>query len=269
MSRNIFLLYFCLWAGWVHGQSKIDSNIPYYSKTITGADAYIAERCVLDIYAPEGAKALPVLIWFHGGGLVGGNKHIPDELKTNKYIVVAANYRFSPNVRHPAYIEDAARATAWVFENIGKWGGDTTKIILTGHSAGGYLASMVGLDKHYLLKYGIDANRLAGLAPLSGHAITHMTVRKERGIKETQPIIDEYAPAFHARADAPPMLLITGDREMEMLGRYEENAYMSRVMKLNGHMQTTLYEMDGYGHDMLVPAYIPLKHFVDRFTQTK
>lgn len=83
---------------------------------------------------------------------------------------------------------------------------------------------MIGLDKSWLGKYDIDANKIAGLISLSGHAITHFTVREERGIPGTQPVVDSLAPLFHVRADAPPLLLITGDREMEMLGRYEENA---------------------------------------------
>ena len=85
---------------------------------------------------------------------------------------------------------------------------------------------MIGLDKKWLNVYRIDANRIAGLIPFSAQAITHFTIRKERGIADTQPVVDEYAPLFHVRKDAPPMLLITGDREMEMLGRYEENAYL-------------------------------------------
>ncbi len=64
-------------------------------------------------------------------------------------------------------------------------------------------------------------------------------------------MVDDLAPLFHVRKDAPPLLLITGDREMEMMGRYEENAYMMRMMKVVGHPDTRLYEMDGYGHNML------------------
>lgn len=46
----------------------------------------------------------------------------------------------------------------------------------------------------------------------------------------------------------PPLILITGDRELELLGRYEENAYMWRMMKLVGHEDTYLYEIGGHGH---------------------
>jgi hypothetical protein len=123
---------------------------------------------------------------------------------------------------------------------------------------------MVGLDKKYLLGHQIDANRIAGLIPFSGHTITHFTVRKERGIKGTQPVIDELAPLFHVRPDAPPMLLITGDRELELLGRYEENAYMMRMMKVAGHQETRIMELDGYGHGMTEPAFPLLLNEINR-----
>lgn len=233
----------------------LKENIPYYDQKTTESDDYIRERCVLDIYYPEGIEDFATVLWFHGGGLTSGNKFIPEELKNQKIAIVAVNYRFYPKIKAPVYIEDAAAAVAWVFRNIESYGGDAGKIFVSGHSAGGYLASMVGLDKKYLAAHNIDANRIAGLIPFSGHTITHFTVREERGIEGTQPIIDDLAPLYHVRADAPPLLLITGDRELEMLGRYEENAYMMRMMKVTGHIQTKLYEMDGYGHNMLVPAY--------------
>jgi hypothetical protein len=116
---------------------------------------------------------------------------------------------------------------------------------------------MVGLDKRWLSIHGINANQIAGLIPFSGHTITHFTVREERGIKGTQPIIDDLAPLYHVRKDAPPLLLITGDRELELLGRYEENAYMMRMMRVVGHQHTDLMELDGYGHNMVYPA-IPI-----------
>jgi hypothetical protein len=108
----------------------------------------------------------------------------------------------------------------------------------------------------------VDANDIAGLIPFSGHAITHFTMRKERGIPGTQPIVDEWAPLYHVRADAPPLVLITGDRELELLGRYEENAYLMRMMKVAGHEQTVLYELQGFDHGgMDKPAHsILLKH---------
>jgi hypothetical protein len=107
------------------------------------------------------------------------------------------------------------------------------------------------------------------LIPFSGHTITHFTVREERGIKGTQPIIDDLAPLYHVRSDAPPLLLITGDREKELLGRYEENAYMMRMMKVAGHQNTRIMEMDGYGHGMTYPAFPLLLEEVKRILDEK
>ncbi|TQM50337.1 acetyl esterase/lipase [Arcticibacter tournemirensis] len=232
-------------------------NIHYYSDQ-ESKDAYINERCLLDVYYPKDKKSFATIVWFHGGGIEGGNKEIPEALKNKGYAVIGVGYRLSPKVSAPAYIEDAASAVAWTFKHIAEYGGDPGRIFLSGHSAGGYLTMMVTLDKQYLAKYNIDANRIAGLIPFSGQAITHFTIRKEKGIKDTQPIIDKYAPLFHVRADAPPVLLITGDREMELLGRYEENAYLCRMMKLAGHKDTRLYELDGFDHGGMAEPAFPL-----------
>lgn len=254
------LLGLLLWASCslgVAGEYKTQRDIPYYEETLVKSDAYIAERCVLDIYTPIGIKDFSTVVWFHGGGLKGGNKRIPERLKENGLAIVAVNYRLSPRVKAPTYIEDAAASVAWVFENIRSHGGDPNQIFVSGSSAGGYLTSMVGLDKRWLEVHGIDANRIAGLIPLAGHAITHFTVRAERGIAGTQPVIDELAPLYHVRADAPPILLVTGDREKEMLGRYEENAYFYRMLKVAGHKDVRILEMDGYGHAPKEP-FLPL-----------
>ena len=232
-----------------------EENIPYYDEAVHGQDAYIAERCVLDIYYPAQTKKNATVVWFHGGGLTSGIKSIPQGLKEKGFCVVTVNYRLYPKVSCPKYIEDAAAAVAWVFSNIEKYGGDPRLVFVSGHSAGAYLTLMIGLDKQWLKPYNIDPDRIAALLPLSGQTITHMTIRKERGITDTQPYVDEYAPLYHVRADAPPLILMTGDREREMLGRYEENAYLLRMMKIAGHPDTVLYEFDGYGHSMLEPAF--------------
>jgi len=69
---------------------------------------------------------------------------------------------------------------------------------------------------------------------------------------------DNMAPLYHVRADAPPMLIITGDRELEMLGRYEENAYMMRMMKVAGHQRIRIYELDGNNHGQMMYSAFPL-----------
>lgn len=245
------------------------TNIQYYSTTTNKSDNYINERCVLDIYYPKNTKNFATIIWFHGGGLTGGSKEIPEALKNKGFAVIGVNYRLSPKVKAAKCIEDAAAAIAWAFKNIESYGGDTSQIFVSGHSAGAYLALMNGLDKKWLQKEGIDANKIAGLIPLSSQCITHFEIRRENGIPEKQPTIDAFAPLYHVRADAPPLLLITGDRELEMLGRYEENAYMERMMKLTGHKETKLYELDGYGHGMTEPGFPLLVNEVNRIIKEK
>ena len=129
---------------------------------------------------------------------------------------------------------------------------------------------MIGLDKRWLAKHDVDADDLAGLIPYSGHTITHFTVRKERGIDGKQPIIDDMAPLFHVRNDCPPLLLITGDRELEMLGRYEENAYLWRMMNVVGHPKTELFELDGYNHGQMAgPAHPLLLRFIQKIEKER
>jgi len=228
------------------------------------------ERCRLDVYHPVGKEGYPTIVWFHGGGLKAGNRSVPAALKKKGVAVVSANYRLHPKVKSPVYIEDAAAAVAWTIKNIAKYGGSPSRIFVSGHSAGGYLTSMVGLDKRWLAKHDIDADQLAGLIPYSGHTITHFTVRSERGIGGKQPIIDDMAPLYHVRKDCPPLLLITGGRGLEMLGRYEENAYMWRMMQVVGHPDTTILELDGYNHGQMAgPAHpLPLR-FVRRILSGK
>jgi acetyl esterase/lipase len=224
---------------------------------------YMRKRCRLDIYHPTKVPNFSTVVWFHGGGLKNGGKEIPRSLMGKGIAVVAVNYRLHPHVKSPAYIEDAAASVAWVLKNIETYGGSRKGVFVSGHSAGGYLTSMVGLDSRWLRVHDIAANDIAGLIPFSGHTITHFTIRAERGIDGKQPIVDDLAPLFHVRKDAPAMLLITGDRDKEMLGRYEENAYLWRMMKEVGHENTELFELEGYNHGgMAQPAHPLLLKFV-------
>ena len=245
------------------------SNIPYYVADYPESTPYREERCKLDVYSSDQTARLPVVVWFHGGGLTGGSKYLPRELKGTSVVAVAANYRLSPAVEGAQCIADAAAAVSWTFHNIGRYGGDTNLIFVAGHSAGAYLTLMVGLDKHWLARHGVDADAIAGLIPLSGQAITHFTIRKDHGVNSKQAVIDEWAPISHARSNAPPMLLITGDRTKDMATRYAENAYLLEMMKLNGHTNTTLFELQGYGHGVERPGMPLLMEFVKTTASNK
>ena len=222
----------------------------------TGKDAYVKERCKLDVYYDKNLKDCPVVVWFHGGGLTGGHKELPAKLKKQGMVVIGVNYRLLPKVQIDECLDDCAAAVAWVFKNVEKYGGDSKKIFVSGHSAGGYITTMLGLDKEWLARYDVDADKIAGLIPFSGQMISHFAYRKMNGIDNLQPTVDKYAPLYHVRKDAAPLVLITGDRNIELFGRYEENAYMWRMMNLVGRPDTKLYELDGYGHGaMAQPAF--------------
>ncbi|MEM1208233.1 MAG: alpha/beta hydrolase fold domain-containing protein [Planctomycetota bacterium] len=238
-------------------------DIAYRVAGDPGVDDYALDRCKLDLYVPEHVKDFPTVVFFHAGGLMGGEKFIPGELKRQGIGVVSANYRLSPSAQAPAYIEDAAAAVAWTLDHIAEYGGDPDRVFVTGASAGGYLAAMVGLDKRWLDAHGHDADGLAGIVSITGHAITHFTVRQERGIPGHQAVIDELAPLFHVRGDAPPIFLTTGDRDLEMLGRYEEVAYFARMLKVAGHRDVTFYEIGGHDHGMATgPSLKPMLKWV-------
>ena len=238
-----------------HPQDKGYNYVQNISYTSAGeTDAYRKERCVLDIYYPETDKGFATLVWFHGGGLEGGSKELLDGFRRQGFAVVSVNYRLFPHCKCPDYIDDAAMAMAWTFDNIGKYGGNKDQIYVSGHSAGGYLTLMVALAKEYMAKYGADADKIAKAYPVSGQTVTHYTIRKERGLPDGIPVIDEYAPMTHAGRGGAPMILISGDRDLEMLARYEENDHLQALLEHFNH-DSVLYEMQGFDHGtVLAPA---------------
>lgn len=266
MKKNYFLLLFLLCACMIQAQNtyRTDKDISYIPSSET--DAYRRERCKLDIYYPENKKDFSTVVWFHGGGLEGGGKYIPKELTEQGFAVIAVNYRLSPKAKNPSYIEDAAASVAWAFDNIEKYGGRKDRIFVSGHSAGGYLSLILAMDKKYMATYGADADSVAAYLPVSGQTVTHFTIRKERGLPEGIPIIDEYAPVNKARKNTAPVVMITGDKNLEMADRYEENALLASVLKNIGNKRVKLYEMQGFDHGQVAgPACYLIADYVRRF----
>ena len=238
---------------------RTETDILYKSEN----DDYSAQMCRLDLAYEEGAKDRPAIVWFHGGGLTSGRRFVPQTLTRDGAVVVGVGYRFVTEADLADVLDDAAAAVKWVMDNIEGYGGDVSRIYLAGHSAGGYIVDMLGLDKHYLAKYGIDADTMAAIVPYSGQVITHFAQRKKSGIRELTPTIDEFAPLYFVRGDAAPFLVISADREMELYGRYEETAYFVRMLRLNGHKDVTFFELDGFNHgDMAEPAHLILLKYI-------
>ena len=271
MIKTLFISVTLLFSTQLIAQNKTTFkevlDVSYYSDSLS-TDEYIKSRCKFDIRYPENTKDFNTVVWFHGGGLKSYAHYFPDALLDANLCIVSVNYRLSPKVKAPTYIEDAAAAVAWVFNNIEAYGGNSNKIFVSGHSAGGYLALMVGLDKQWLNIFKVDADNIAGVISLSGQTATHFTIREERGMPKSKTIVDEFAPLYHAREKAPPLLLITGDRNFDMAGRWEENIYLERLMKKTGHTDTQLFEIQGFGHvEMHNPGIKLLTKEVERVSQ--
>lgn len=205
-------------------------------KTSNDLTAYEKERCKLDLYLPGDKKGFPTLVWFHGGGLTGGSKDsdttraIGSGLAHEGVGMVIVNYRLSPKAKYPAYVDDAAAAVAWTLKNIALHGGDAKRVFVGGHSAGGYLTLLLGMDARHLAKHGVKHSDLAGLIPVSGQVMTHYTVRGERGVGKYSVFADEAAPVRWAEAKGiAPMLVLWADNEMPTRG--EENAFLVALLK--------------------------------------
>jgi acetyl esterase/lipase len=97
------------------------------------------ERHVLDIYAPRGAKNLPVVFWIHGGGWQAGDKtsvQLKPKYFTDKGCVfVSTNYRLLPEVEMETIFRDIAKSIHWVYDHIAEHGGDPQRLLVMGHWA--------------------------------------------------------------------------------------------------------------------------------------
>lgn len=267
--KRLLLLFLLLTAGAeiARAQATAYRTTPNIAYRDAAGDGYIDSMCRVDVYHPVTDKAAPVVIWYHGGGLTGGWREVPAELQDKGFVVVGVEYRLAPRVTVADCIDDAAAAAAWVVRHIAEYGGDPSKIFVAGHSAGGYLTAMIGLDKRWMGRYGLDPDTaFAALIPYSGQAITHFERRRELGLPATQPLVDDLAPLRYVRPDCPPMLILSGDREMEMLGRYEENAYFWRMMRIAGHPDVQLREFDGFDHGTMPQAghFVAVRYIRDR-----
>ena len=140
------------------------------------------ERNRLDVHTSgeeggAGDSGAPVFVFVHGGGFVGGDKHVPgmpmyDHVGAwavrNGWIGVTITYRLAPEHTWPAGAQDVAQAVRWVRDNIGSYGGDPSRIFVAGHSAGSvhvasYIAGQANTGQH---SGTLDGIRGAGL--LSG-----------------------------------------------------------------------------------------------------
>ena len=191
----------------------------------------------LDVYLPDLGDSFPVMVYFHGGGLQSGDKgvtNIAETLVKRGIALVSANYRMYPTAKYPEFVEDAAEAVAWVFENISKYC-KPESIYVGGSSAGGYLSMMLCFDRKWLAKYNISPMDVSGFIHDAGQPTAHFKVLAERGIDSRRVIIDDSAPLYHIGVDNeyPRMLFIVSDNDMQ--NRYEQTMLVISTLKHFGH----------------------------------
>ena len=197
---------------------------------------FYTESCIasqsLDLYLPDG-DTFPVLVYFHGGGLVRGDKAkavFYEELQEKGVAVISANYRMYPEAAYPDFLKDAAMVVAWAYKHMGQYG-NVTGVFVGGSSAGGYITQMLCFDKKYLMLHDIDADAISGYIMDAGQPTTHFNVLKERGIDSRRVIVDEAAPLYHVAAGRayPPMMIIVSDHDME--NRFEQTQLLISTLR--------------------------------------
>lgn len=173
----------------------------------------------LDVWRPTGpAQKRPVVIFWYGGGWADGSRRAygfaARAFAKAGFVVVVPDYRKVPQIRFPAMLQDGAEAVKWTRDHIAEFGGDPTRIALSGHSAGAYTVAMLALDQRWLRAIDVDPGIVKAAVPLCGpYDFYPWTSDRARAAfqgvadpKMTQPIT-------FARSDAPPMLLVTGSAD--------------------------------------------------------
>lgn len=246
------------------------ADVPYR----TSGDAYTLERCRLDIHLPAGCVNFPLVVWFHGGNLVAGNRqdarNVAEMLTANGIGCITPSYRLSPKAGYPAYLEDAAAACAWARTHASELHADPSRIFIGGHSAGAYLSLMLALDSRWLDGFHLSTFDFAGYIPVSGQTLTHVTIRAERQLSGERGLADEASPLYHGSGHTPPLLLLWADHDLP--ARAEENALLlARLRDAGNHLaQGHLQEARDHGSiinrmsDTGDPARLLMLDFISR-----
>ncbi len=208
-------------------------------------------RQKLDIYAPKnGAAKTPVIIFVYGGSWASGSRKdygfAGHALAAQGFITVIPDYRLVPKIRFPAFVEDTALATRWVQDNISAFGGDPENIILMGHSAGAYNAMMAVLDKRFFAAAGVDPTRIKGVVGLAGpYDFYPFDVQASIDAFGQAPDPAQTQPITFARADVPPILLLTGDADTTVRPR-NSKALAAKLQALGAPVELKIYPDIGH-----------------------
>jgi acetyl esterase/lipase len=233
-------------------EGKVTTDLDYVPTA-----EYPNKKDRLDVYAPAGARGAPVVVSIHGGALREGDKSkeafVGQLLAQAGFVAVVISYRLTPDVSHPAHVEDAAHAVAWTRTHAAEYGGDPRKLFVIGHSAGAYLAALLALDPKYLAAYQMAPKDLAGIVPVSAFFYvdrTGVAPDRPKDVWGTDPAIWKAAsPAAYVRKDVPPMLLLYADGDADW--RRQQQADFQADMKKAGASSVEMRMITGRDHSSI------------------
>jgi acetyl esterase/lipase len=235
----------------VLAQGVVTRDIDYMSSV-----DYEHDKDLLDIYMPEGVSDAPVVVFFHGGALRAGDKSdgqgIALRLVPHGIGVVSASYRLTPSVMHPAHVQDAAAATAWVVENIAAYGGDPENVYVSGHSAGAYLAALLALDSSHLEAHDLTPASIRGSIPISAFLYVEETAAdRPKDVWGSDPadwLLASVTP--HLDTAVGRMLVIYADGDDEW--RRRQNERFGEAMRSAGNHDVRVVEVPNRNHMSLM-----------------
>ncbi len=225
------------------GETRIHEDIAYGDHP----------RQSLNVYVPGdgAANARKVVVFFYGGRWQSGSKtdylFVGDALTDAGLVAVIPDHRLYPEVRFPAFVDDAADAVRWVRANIADYGGDPDAIYLAGHSSGAHLATLIGLDESRL-----DPTGIRGVIGISGPYDFLPFYNEE--LADTFAGADnelDTQPIHYVDGDEPPLLLITGEDD-HTVDPGNTRRLAARIRERGGDVSTRFYP--DTGHYMIIAA---------------
>jgi acetyl esterase/lipase len=218
------------------------------STKIIGGESYGPEPWEkLDIYIPPAPAAAPrpVIVFFYGGRWTVGSRSVypflGDSFAKRGYIAVIPDYRKYPQVRFPAFVEDGAKALAWVHSHIAAYGGNPGRIFVTGHSAGAHIGAMLAADPSYLAREGKD--RSAVIRGFAGLAGPYAFTPNEPDLQDMFGPPERY-PSMQATTfidgTQPPMLLLHGEAD-DVIRRFNLDRLEARIREKGGVVKSIVY----------------------------
>ncbi len=212
-------------------------------------------RQKVDVYLPSQQLAdktlavggAPMVVFFYGGSWSSGNRadyrFVGEALAAHGVAVVVADYRLSPEVRYPVFLQDSALATRWAFDNAQKFGADPARIFVMGHSAGAYNAAMLALDPRWLNAVGSSPAKLAGWIGLAGpYDFLPIGDRKTQVAFEWPGTPADSQALFHASSASPPALLLAPLNDT-LVNTQRSTVGMAQRLKSSGvRVESELYD---------------------------